>query len=146
MRNRFNTTITCIAASSTTVKLLTVSTLNSRGGLYVECHPGPETKWKPQFPCTVCERSVVSRSRTLSCDDCNDWTHIKYSDCMTTADYDKLVHQDKECYFLCDKCLLKNLPFSDHTINLDDDETRATDTVRTDDSVDGSDCESDFQV
>ena len=33
MRNRLNTTRTCISASSTTVKLLTVSTLNSCGRL-----------------------------------------------------------------------------------------------------------------
>ena len=60
---------------------------------------------------------------------------------MTSADYDQLVHQDKECNFLCDKCLSRNLPFNDHAFNLDDDETRATGTVRTDDSVNGSDCE-----
>ena len=108
--------------------------------------PGPETKRKPRFPGTVCERGVVSRIRALSCDDRNDWTHIKCSGCMTSAVYDQLVLQDKECYFLCDKCLSKNLPFNDHTCNIDDDETRATGTVRTDDAVDGSDCESDFQV
>ena len=65
---------------------------------------------------------------------------------MTSAAYDQLVIQDKECYFLRDKCLSKNLLFNDHMFNLDDDETRATGTVRADDYVDGSECESDFQV
>ena len=47
---------------------------------------------------------------------------------------------------MCDKCLSKNIPFNDHTINPDDDEPRATGIVRTDESLDGSYCESDFQV
>ena len=85
---------------------------------YIECHPGPESKRKQRFACTVCECGVVSRCRVLSCDDCNNWTHIKCSDYMTTVDYDQLVQQD---------------------------DTRATGTVRTGDSVDASECESDFQ-
>ena len=64
---------------------------------------------------------------------------------MTTVDYDQLVDQDKERYVLFDKCLSKNLHFNDHTFNLDDDVTGATGTLRTDDSANGSDCESDFR-
>ena len=110
----------------------------------IECHPGPEIKRQPLFPCTVCERGVVSRSRALSCDECNHWTHIKCSGCMTSAVYDQLVLRDKECCFLCDKCLVNNLPYNEHTFNLDDDEPLESGTVRTDQSVDGS--ESDFQA
>ena len=72
-------------------------------------------------------------------------TYIKCSDYMTTVDYDQLVDQDKERYVLFDKCLSKNLHFNDHTFNLDDDVTGATGTLRTDDSANGSDCESDFR-
>ena len=40
----------------------------------VQVHPGPNT---PQLPCTVCSRGIRSNSKAVSCDGCDEWTHLK---------------------------------------------------------------------
>ena len=32
---------------------------------------------KPKFPCTSCNKAVTSRSKAVSCDVCENWTHVQ---------------------------------------------------------------------
>ena len=44
-------------------------------------NPGPVVKngtkkRTPKFPCSVCDKGVISSSKAVSCDRCDNWTHI----------------------------------------------------------------------
>jgi hypothetical protein len=86
----------------------------------VHPHPGPTTLNKngvnskgrqPKFPCTVCKKGVVSNSKAVSCDFCDEWTHIKCTNSITNDMYDQLVNGSNEINFICKMCSFKQLPF-----------------------------------
>ena len=61
-------------------------------------------------PCSVCNKAVQNRQKSIECDTCNKWVHIK---CNKLDDKDYKYHQDNpNATFLCLKCSEENLPFS----------------------------------
>ena len=73
----------------------------------IETKPGPRT---PKYPCTSCEKAVTKRSKAISCDTCDRWTHVKCTNSFSTARYDEIVNSDESFEFYCAKCLLNELP------------------------------------
>ena len=72
-------------------------------------NPGP-TQRTPKYPCTVCDKGVISKSKAVSCDSCSKWTHVRCSDVITVAEYDRLVEENTDFNFICITCMLKELP------------------------------------
>ena len=91
----------------------------------VHPHPGPgigenttlnSGKCKgrtPKYPCVVCSKGVTERSKAISCDSCDKWIHIKCTGQISPSTYDKMCSGDIEISFLCQRCLLDQLPFRD---------------------------------
>ena len=50
-----------------------------------------KAKRTPKYPCIVCEKAVMTRSRAVSCDTCDNWTHSKCTGSISNEQYDKLV-------------------------------------------------------
>ena len=79
----------------------------------IESDPGPRSSYTPKYPCTACSKGITSRSKAISCDLCEQWTHIKCSETITLAAYNEAVNCDLELNFVCDKCQLMQLPSPD---------------------------------
>ncbi len=75
--------------------------------------PGPAKTRKIKFPCTICSKSVTARSKAVSCDMCEEWTHVKCTKEISVQSYDEIVENDYELSFVCSKCSFLNLPFSE---------------------------------
>jgi hypothetical protein len=88
-----------------TIKSLIICIL-LRGG-DIEANPGPRTRIHKN-KCTKCEKGVISTSKAVSCDSCNEWTHIRCTGNITNEDYEKLTHI-KNFSFFCEGCTLKDL-------------------------------------
>ena len=74
-------------------------------------------KQTPKHPCVSCERGVVSRSRAVSCDICDNWTHARCSGSISEKLYDHLVAENINFSFICNKCLINSLPYNVHEYN-----------------------------
>ena len=85
----------------------------------VQTNPGPSRA--PKYPCTRCGKGVVARSKAISCDQCEKWTHIKCCDVISVEDYDKLVLKNQAFNFICNACTQQELPIG----YLDDPENDA---------------------
>ena len=83
----------------------------------VESDPGPRSTYTPKHPCTSCSKGVTSRSKAISCDMCDNWTHVKCSDSITIAAYNNAVETDAVLNFTCNKCQLLQLPSSPDIFN-----------------------------
>ena len=67
-------------------------------------------------PCGLCNRPVGSNHRSIQCDVCNFWVHIKCNN-ISPSKYDELVNQnenDKEPW-ICINCINSNLPFGQNS-------------------------------
>ena len=67
-------------------------------------------------PCGLCNRPVGSNHRSIQCDVCNFWVHIKCNN-ISPSKYDELVNQnenDKEPW-ICIICINSNLPFGQNS-------------------------------
>jgi hypothetical protein len=69
-------------------------------------------KRTPKHPCVSCERGVVSRSRPISCDMCEKWTHARCSGSISDKVYDQLVAENISFNFICNTCLIQSLQFN----------------------------------
>ena len=86
-------------------------------------HPGPDEQnqgptqkkkcRQPKFPCVSCSRGVTARSKAVSCNLCQNWTHIRCTGFITDSRYDKLVQEELELDFICNGCTNKEFPFSE---------------------------------
>ena len=84
----------------------------------VASNPGPSTTArKPKHPCVHCSKGVISRSRAISCDNCERWVHSRCTQ-ITNAEYDNIVAENAELNYLCNICSFDELPFA----NFDDDQ------------------------
>ena len=97
----------------------------------VHVHPGPTSvgaqgKVKPtrliRFPCQQCGRGVTARSRAVSCDGCEGWTHVNCTGGEVTRErYDSLSTAGVDFAFNCNRCSLTHdfstLPFHDDDDN-----------------------------
>lgn len=74
--------------------------------------PGPGNTRKPKFPCLICQKGVIKTSKAVSCDQCQQWTHIACTKTISTKQYETWIKDEIEFDFTCDRCLLENLPFN----------------------------------
>ena len=90
----------------------------------VNLHPGPRQSTSSTssdgkktrnvaHPCVVCARGVTKASKAVECDMCFKWTHIKCSLTVSISKYNECVRDGREIPFVCDRCSLSSLPFSD---------------------------------
>ena len=82
----------------------------------VSPNPGPteqERVYTPKHPCSRCGKGVTGRSRAISCDSCDQWTHNKCAGMFSNDQYDELCSNSGEFAFLCNQCTLHALPFAD---------------------------------
>ena len=89
---------------------------------YTHPHPGPPRV--PRDPCTVCSKGVTGRSKSLDCDICERWKHIRCTYDISIKEYDSLVESGKSKSFIWNKCIFQNaLPIieeaADENINAD---------------------------
>ncbi|XP_071952123.1 uncharacterized protein [Antedon mediterranea] len=78
----------------------------------IESNPGPANVPVSNNCCGECQRRVTTRSRAISCDECNKWTHIKCTDgFMTPKRYKYIVNNNTEFDYVCVECSWKHLPF-----------------------------------
>ena len=98
-----------------TVNNITLSLLLCCGD--IECDPGPKTTRAIRFPCTACGISVTARSKAISCDSCEEWTHIKCSGEISNTQYENAIRLDADINYTCSPCQLKELP--DPSVNDD---------------------------
>ena len=64
-----------------------------------------------QFPCSICNKCVRKTDRSICCDICDKWVHIKCNS-ITPARYNKLLEDPENTEsFFCISCIRSNLPF-----------------------------------
>ena len=79
-------------------------------------NPGPSERkriYNPKHPCSHCGKGVTGRSRAISCDFCDQWTHIKCAGVLSNDAYDELCSNGGEFTHLCNQCTLPALPCAD---------------------------------
>ena len=63
----------------------------------------------PQLPCTVCSRGIRSNSKAVSCDGCDEWTHLhccnQHSVEIPIELYNQCSREDTELTYFCRKCI-----------------------------------------
>ncbi|KAJ8287062.1 hypothetical protein GJAV_G00046610 [Gymnothorax javanicus] len=74
--------------------------------------PGPVVKRAPKYPCVTCQKAVRSNSKAVSCDNCEEWTHIKCGE-ISLATYNSAVERGEDLPFVCSRCLLSGVPGSE---------------------------------
>ena len=81
-------------------------------------NPGPTqtSRRKPKHPCIHCETGVISRSRAISCDLCYNWVHSRCTGFLSNSTYDKLVADNTEFSYICNRCSLTELPFYNQNV------------------------------
>ena len=76
--------------------------------------------YNPKHPCSHCGKGVTGRTRAISCDSCDQWTHIKGAGVLSNDAYDELCSSGGEFTHLCGLCALHALPFGDDSDHPDD--------------------------
>ena len=76
-------------------------------------NPGPVVKSgtkkrTPKFPCSVCDKGVISSSKAVSCDRCDNWTHIMCCE-VSVDDYNLCLNSGKPISHVCNVCLLREM-------------------------------------
>ena len=73
---------------------------------------------QPKYPCIICDKSVTARSKAVSCDSCQKWTHVNCTSSLSLEQYNTLQESQTEFDFLCYKCSLGTLPFDgEHSLD-----------------------------
>ena len=60
------------------------------------------------FPYVHCSKGVIKTNKTVSCDQCEHWVHIKCC-YITTEVYNSMVKAGQSVSFMCNKCLFGSL-------------------------------------
>ena len=63
-----------------------------------------------QFPCGVCGKAVGDNHRSIECELCGSWIHIKCNK-FDKKDYNLYQDNTDKCFF-CIKCSAENIAFS----------------------------------
>ena len=74
-------------------------------------------KKSKKFPCNVCGKNVRGNAKSVCCDICDNWVHIKCNG-ISASKYDELCLEDNDESFFCIKCFNNELPFG---LELDND-------------------------
>ena len=92
--------------------LLVLLLLIRSGDVIPNPGPGePNRRYSTRSPCVHCDIGVPARSKAISCDSCDKWTHVRCSNTMTTGFYYDLCHSGAVFNFLCNKCSARTLTF-----------------------------------
>ena len=75
---------------------------------YIHPCPGP-MKRTPKYPCTSCQKGVTARSKAVSCDICEDWTHIKCGG-ISEDMYNATIQHSEPINFICNPCAIASVP------------------------------------
>lgn len=62
-----------------------------------------------KFPCGVCFKAVAKNHRSVNCDICNKWIHIRCNN-IDKSTYEKLQNSSEKWY--CSICLKNTFPFT----------------------------------
>ncbi|KAK2180463.1 hypothetical protein NP493_442g02032 [Ridgeia piscesae] len=82
----------------------------------VSPNPGSSERkriYTPKHPWSRCGKGVTGRSRAISCDSCDQWTHNKCAGICSNDEYDELYSSGGEFAFPCNQCTLHALPLAD---------------------------------
>lgn len=82
----------------------------------VPLNPGPTTN-SPR--CSVCTKIVARNHRTLTCDQCELWCHMKCGQ-VKPSQYKRFQQKD-HFNWICPVCLLSVLPFAEAAISTNED-------------------------
>ena len=105
-----------------------ISSLLLRSG-DIQSHPGPNDRnsrerprcgstvkdtgrktRQPKFPCVSCGKGVTAKSKAVSCDDCDKWTHSRCAGIPDSV-YQSLASNETNFNYKCDICCYASLPF-----------------------------------
>ena len=75
-----------------------------------------KTDRKPKYPCTTCNKAVTTRSKAVSCDICEKWTHVQCTNSLSLDKYDALVLEKATFDYTCNLCIQNSLPFAHETV------------------------------
>lgn len=134
--SNFNKTYSAKSAKSNYGTHFFIYTLLKSGD--INPNPGPtrgavssqatnKVKRTPKNPCATCWKGVTRRSKAISCDSCNKWTHSRCTGFLTDKEYDRLVREEVTFSFYCDICSLQSLPFAKSDLDLSSSYSDATD-------------------
>lgn len=85
--------------------------------LAIDIHnnPGPI-----RFPCGICQKPVATNHRSIQCDECNFWVHIKCGS-ITSKTYENFMNKNNLSWE-CPSCSSNNLPDTSRPIEDDLDQ------------------------
>ena len=63
-----------------------------------------------KIPCNVCGKNVRGNAKSVCCDICDNWVHIKCNG-ISASKYDELCLEDNDESFFCIRCFNNELPF-----------------------------------
>ena len=64
---------------------------------------------KPRYPCVKCGGAVRGNSRAVSCDGCDEWTHLSCST-ISAREYRSSIITGAEISHTCNRCILLAQP------------------------------------
>ena len=64
---------------------------------------------KSRYPCVKCGGAVRGNSRAVSCDGCDEWTHLSCST-ISAREYRSSIITGAEIYHTCNRCILLAQP------------------------------------
>ena len=76
----------------------------------VKTNPGPV-----KFPCTICGKPVKSNQMGVCCDECENWTHVKYCS-LSVGEYQEMAA--REDFPWSPSCTMKALPLVDASLKI----------------------------
>ena len=62
----------------------------------------------PKFPCSVCDKGVISSSKAVSCYRCDNWTQIMCCE-VSVDDHNLCLNSGKPISHVCNVCLLREM-------------------------------------
>ena len=68
----------------------------------------------PKFPCRICIKNVSDKDKTIQCDLCELWVHIKCNN-LNYLDY-RYLQNSNECWY-CRECSSTIFPFNSFSSN-----------------------------
>ena len=71
----------------------------------------------PNYPCGICHKNIAARQKSVFCNNCNFWVHVKCNN-ISNSEYVELQNEADDVPWFCLQCTKIMFPFG----QLDDDE------------------------
>ncbi|CAG2211418.1 unnamed protein product [Mytilus edulis] len=89
--------------------------------------PKKNSKNQPKYPCTNCKKGVIATSKSISCDLCEQWSHVRCTKTITIKQYEEYVKNSTNFSYICGNCSLQHLSSNnDDHINYQSEDTAET--------------------